>query len=69
MPCKISTVIVKVGDTVKKGQVLIILEAMKMEHVIKSPQDGVVSKVYYIVGDLVEEGKNLVAFEEEEKLN
>ncbi|KAJ3309049.1 Methylcrotonoyl-CoA carboxylase subunit alpha, mitochondrial [Boothiomyces sp. JEL0838] len=64
MPCKISQVSVKAGDTVKKGQTLIILEAMKMEHVMKSPKDGVISKVHYNVGDLVGEGKSLVEFEE-----
>ncbi|KAJ3411180.1 Methylcrotonoyl-CoA carboxylase subunit alpha, mitochondrial [Chytridiales sp. JEL 0842] len=66
MPCKISAVNVKAGDTVKKNQTLLVLEAMKMEHVIKSPKDGVIKKVYYRVGDIVGEGKNLVSFVEEE---
>ncbi|KAJ3129865.1 hypothetical protein HK101_005183, partial [Irineochytrium annulatum] len=65
MPCKISAVNVSAGQKVVKGQALIILEAMKMEHVIKSPTDGVVKKVHYKVGELVGEGKNLVTFEEE----
>ncbi len=62
MPCKISQVNVKPGDTVKKGQTLIVLEAMKMEHVMKSPADGVIESVFYEVGDLVGEGKKLVSF-------
>lgn len=64
MPCKISDVKVKNGDLVKKGQTLFILEAMKMEHVIKSPVDGIVAKVNYKVGDLVAEGKRLLVFAE-----
>ena len=45
MPCKISHIAIKAGDAVKKGQTLMVLEAMKMEHVIKSPQNGVVAKI------------------------
>ncbi|KAJ3027341.1 UNVERIFIED_CONTAM: Methylcrotonoyl-CoA carboxylase subunit alpha, mitochondrial [Siphonaria sp. JEL0065] len=65
MPCKISSVSVKAGDKVTKGQNLIVLEAMKMEHVIKSPKDGVIKRVHYALGDIVGEGKVLVSFEEE----
>ena len=65
MPCKISQVNVKPGDKVKKGSTLLILEAMKMEHSIKSPKDGVVAEVLYDVGDLVGEGKVLIKFVEE----
>ncbi|RKO86858.1 hypothetical protein BDK51DRAFT_16445, partial [Blyttiomyces helicus] len=53
------------GDKVVKGAPLIILEAMKMEHVIKSPKDGVIKKVNYKVGEIVAQGKMLVAFEED----
>ncbi|KAJ3300670.1 Methylcrotonoyl-CoA carboxylase subunit alpha, mitochondrial [Borealophlyctis nickersoniae] len=63
MPCKISQVNVKPGQKVEKGVALIILEAMKMEHVIKSPHAGVVKKVHYKVGDLVGQGKQLLSFE------
>ncbi|KAJ3114755.1 Methylcrotonoyl-CoA carboxylase subunit alpha, mitochondrial [Phlyctochytrium bullatum] len=66
MPCKISAVNVAAGQEVTKGQSLIVLEAMKMEHVIKSPRDGKIKKVHYKVGDLVGEGKNLLSFEDEE---
>ncbi|KAG0237809.1 Methylcrotonoyl-CoA carboxylase subunit alpha, mitochondrial [Actinomortierella wolfii] len=66
MPCKISNVMCKPGDKVTKGQPLVVLEAMKMEHVIKSPIDGVVSEVFFNVGELVGENKSLIAFEETE---
>ncbi|KAI8619235.1 carbamoyl-phosphate synthase L chain, ATP binding domain-containing protein [Chytriomyces sp. MP71] len=65
MPCKISSVNVAAGDEVAKGQTLIVLEAMKMEHVIKSPFDGIIKKVHYNVGDIVGEAKVLVSFEDE----
>ena len=63
MPCKISNVQVKKGDVVKKGQTLVVVEAMKMEHVIKSPKDGIIKNVAYKLGQLVEQGKKLVEFE------
>ncbi|CAG8483499.1 6011_t:CDS:2 [Ambispora leptoticha] len=64
MPCKISQIFVTVGQVVEKGAPLIVLEAMKMEHLIKSPFPGKIEKIFYKVGDLVEENKNLVAFAE-----
>lgn len=48
------------GDKVVKGETLMVLEAMKMEHSIKSPQDGIVESILYQTKDLVEEGKQLV---------
>ncbi|PKK80983.1 hypothetical protein RhiirC2_649214, partial [Rhizophagus irregularis] len=60
MPCKISQVFVKPGQIVEKGTPLVVLEAMKMEHLIKSPTTGKVEKIFYNVGDFVEENKNLV---------
>eukprot|EP01113_Clastostelium_recurvatum_P037864 TRINITY_DN5581_c0_g1_i3.p1 TRINITY_DN5581_c0_g1~~TRINITY_DN5581_c0_g1_i3.p1 ORF type:complete len:740 (+),score=209.11 TRINITY_DN5581_c0_g1_i3:43-2262(+) len=60
MPGKVVKVMAKKGDAVKKGQPLMIMEAMKMEHTIRSPGDGTVSAVHYAVGDLVEEKKALV---------
>ena len=50
MPCKILRVEVKEGDDVKKDQVLVVIESMKMETVIRSPQDGVVSRVVHRQG-------------------
>jgi 3-methylcrotonyl-CoA carboxylase alpha subunit len=65
MPCKISQVAVKPGDSVSSGQILIILEAMKMEHIIRSPKDAVVKAVMYKEGDIVGQNKQLISFDEE----
>ncbi|KAI9216884.1 carbamoyl-phosphate synthase L chain, ATP binding domain-containing protein [Blastocladiella britannica] len=65
MPCKIAQVLCAAGDAVKKGQPLVVLEAMKMEHVMRAPRDGTVLAVNYEVNELVPEGKTLVTFEEE----
>jgi 3-methylcrotonyl-CoA carboxylase alpha subunit len=48
---------------VKKGEPLVIMEAMKMEHTIAAPSDGVVQEVLYRVGDQVADGAPLLAFE------
>ncbi|GAA5806025.1 hypothetical protein HPULCUR_011553 [Helicostylum pulchrum] len=64
MPCKISQVLVKPGQLIAKGDTIIILEAMKMEHVIKAPVAGTIDQVLYAVGDLVGENKSLVTFAE-----
>ncbi|KAJ2855462.1 hypothetical protein J3B02_002158, partial [Coemansia erecta] len=63
MSCKIVQVLVEAGAAVEKDTPLVVLEAMKMEHVIRAPTSGKVSEVYYAVGDLVDAGKSLVAFE------
>jgi len=63
MPGKVVSVEVAVGDSVKKGQTLVVLEAMKMEHAIGSPEDGVVSEVKVGAGDQVERGVILVVVE------
>ncbi|KAG0166111.1 Methylcrotonoyl-CoA carboxylase subunit alpha, mitochondrial [Apophysomyces sp. BC1034] len=65
MPCKISQVLVKPGQKITKDTALIVLEAMKMEHVIRAPVEGVIDQVLYNVGDLVAENKNLVTFAEQ----
>jgi len=65
MPGKVFAVFVKVGDTVKKGQPLIGLEAMKMEHTLNSPCDGVVQSIPHPVGDQVTEGTELIHFSED----
>jgi 3-methylcrotonyl-CoA carboxylase alpha subunit len=56
-------VLVESGAVVARGAPLIVLEAMKMEHSITAPADGRVERVNYAVGDLVEEGAELVAFD------
>jgi len=50
MPCKILRVEVEEGNIVKKDQPLVVIESMKMETVIRSPQDGVISKVVHKKG-------------------
>ncbi len=60
MPGNILNINVKVGDTVKKGQVLLILEAMKMENEIMAPKDGTVTAVNVQKGSTVESGALLV---------
>ena len=56
--------LVKGGEAVKKGQALIILEAMKMEHVIAAPSDAMVESVARAVGDVVQEGVALVSLKD-----
>lgn len=56
MPGKILKTAVAAGQAVKKGDVLIILEAMKMENEIVAPQDGTVASINVAVGDSVEAG-------------
>jgi propionyl-CoA carboxylase alpha chain len=60
MPGSVVSVAVKVGDTVRKGQTIVVLEAMKMEHPIGSPEDGTVDEVKVAAGDQVERGAVLV---------
>ena len=66
MPCKVLSVEVQGGNTVKKDQVLVVIESMKMETVIRSPTDGVIKRVVHGKGDLCKAGTALVEFEEDE---
>ena len=63
LPGKIIDLRVKAGDKVSKGQPLLVLEAMKMEHTLAAPADGTVKTVRYAVGEQVAEGAELVEFE------
>lgn len=63
MPGLIINVSVNPGDEVKKGDTLLILEAMKMENVIKSPRDGKVKKVNVTLRNAVEKNQVLLEFE------
>ena len=63
LPGKIIDLRVKAGDTVSKGQPLLMLEAMKMEHTLTAPADGTIKSVRYAVGEQVNEGAELVEFE------
>ena len=64
MPGTVIEVMIEVGQEIEKGQPIVIMEAMKMEHTIKAHKSLVITDVLYAVGDLVEDGAELVAFEE-----
>ncbi|MBL8697764.1 MAG: acetyl/propionyl/methylcrotonyl-CoA carboxylase subunit alpha [Alphaproteobacteria bacterium] len=60
MPGRIVAVHVAAGDAVARGQALVVLEAMKMEHTIAAPSAGRIERVAFAVGDQVDEGAILV---------
>ena len=62
MPGKVLEVSVEAGQRVEAGQVLVVLEAMKMEHRVTAPTDGTVTAVLVAVGDQVATGAELLAF-------
>jgi propionyl-CoA carboxylase alpha chain len=66
LPGTVIAVHVAAGDTVTDGQVLMVVEAMKMEHKIVAPADAVVSEVRFAVGDRVDQGDLLVALDHSE---
>jgi 3-methylcrotonyl-CoA carboxylase alpha subunit len=61
MPGRVTQLLVGAGDAVRRGEPLMIIEAMKMEHTVAAPVDGIVDAVRFSVGDLVEEGAELIA--------
>jgi len=63
MPGRVTHVHVKAGAAVKRGQALLVLEAMKMEHTIAAPADGTVTEIRCADGDQVDDGVALVIFE------
>ena len=62
MPGLVLKVLVKEGAEVKKNDPLLVLEAMKMENVIKSPGDAVVQKIHAVEGAAVEKAQLLLSF-------
>ncbi len=60
MPGKVIKVMTSAGAKVSKGDPLLILEAMKMEHTITAPADGVVKEIHYAAGEQVLEGAELI---------
>ena len=60
MPGKVIAFLVQPGDAVVKGQALAVMEAMKMEHTLHAPRDGVVAELLYAVGDAVADGGELL---------
>ena len=59
MPGKILAIKANAGQAVKKGEVVMILEAMKMENEITAPEDGTIASINVAVGDSVESGDTL----------
>lgn len=62
MPGLVLNIIAKEGDTVKKGDPLLVLEAMKMENILKSPADGTVKRIAVTKGIAVEKNQLLIEF-------
>jgi len=63
MPGKVLDVMVQPGQIVTKGEGLLVLEAMKMENVLKAEQEGTIKSVNVSVGDAVEKNNVLIDFE------
>ncbi|MEI6306826.1 MAG: biotin/lipoyl-containing protein, partial [Deltaproteobacteria bacterium] len=66
MPGKIVAVLVEQGAIIVKGTPLVIMEAMKMEHTIAAPRDGLVEEIYFAAGAVVNEGAELLSFAAED---
>lgn len=62
MPGMVLNILVKEGDEVKKGDTLLILEAMKMENSLKATADGVIKKIVAVKGTAVEKNQILIQF-------
>ena len=63
MPATVTRVTVKPGDSVKTGDVIVLLEAMKMELPVRAPHDAVIARVNCRAGELVQPGDALVDLE------
>lgn len=63
MPGMVLQIPVSVGESIKKGDILLILEAMKMENSLKSPVDGVIKQIHCTVGKAVEKNQLLISFQ------
>jgi len=60
MPGKVISFLARAGERVQRGQALAVMEAMKMEHTLHAPHDGIVAELLYAVGDQVAEGGELL---------
>ena len=63
MPATVVAIMKTIGDQIKAGDCLVVLEAMKMEHTIHAPADGQLTDIFYDIGAQVNEGAQLVAME------
>lgn len=61
MPGLVVTILVEEGQTVKRGQVLLILESMKMQNELKSPRDGIIERIRVKAGETVEQKQTLLS--------
>lgn len=66
MPATVVAILKNIGEKVKAGDRLIVLEAMKMEHTIHAPTDGTLLDIFYAVGAQVNEGEELLSLSEED---
>ena len=62
MPGLVMRILKSVGDTVKKGDPLLVVEAMKMENELKSPSEGSIKEIHAVVGKAVDKGAVLITF-------
>jgi 3-methylcrotonyl-CoA carboxylase alpha subunit len=65
MPGRVRRLVAAEGSRVARGDVLLVLEAMKMEHAIRAPHDGILERFHVAEGDLVEAGVDLAELAEE----
>ena len=61
MPGLVVTILVEEGQSIKKGQVLLILESMKMQNELKSPREGVIGRLRVKAGETVEQKQTLLS--------
>lgn len=66
MPGKITRIEHQIGDAVEAGDLIMVLEAMKMEHTVKAPRSGTLAEVRYCVGDVVADGSVLFVIDDVE---
>jgi len=66
MPGTVTRILAAPGDRLARGQAVIVVEAMKMEHTLRAPADGTLAALACAVGDVVPEGAELAAFEADE---
>ena len=65
MPATVVAILKNKGDLIKAGERLIILEAMKMEHTIHAPHNGILKEIFFNVGSQVNEGQELLSLDAE----
>ncbi|WP_133126834.1 acetyl/propionyl/methylcrotonyl-CoA carboxylase subunit alpha [Legionella nagasakiensis] len=69
MPATVVAVLKNKGDRIKAGERIMVLEAMKMEHTIQAPSDGILMEIFYDIGAQVNEGAELIAMRAESEIN